>query len=310
MEVLFKSKPIKINTLGEYLASIRNRLNFDIKTVSMLSQIKESYVLDLEAGNYDKLPADVYVKGFLKNLAAVYHIKEEVLIEQYEKEHGFEPKQTNDNKTVSLLSTINLNPKVLILGITVFFGLLAVIYVGSQVRSVMAPPLLELTEPFSDTTVSGGSIILTGRAEVGSDVFINNQAVLTDKNGQFNENLILSPGINVIEVVAKNKFGKVSTITRRINAEVVTAVLPETLPVVVTIEVGPESTWIYLEADGVVVQRGTMLPGSSKTVSAKQDILLTSANAGSTKVVYNGKDLGKLGRNGEVVRNVEFSVAE
>jgi hypothetical protein len=78
-------------------------------------------------------------------------------------------------------------------------------------------------------------------------------------------------------------------------------------PVVVTIEVGPESAWIFMEADGLVVQRGTMLPGSTKTVSAEQEILLTSANAGSTKVIYNGKDLGKMGRAGEVIRNVEFT---
>jgi hypothetical protein len=38
-----------------------------------------------------------------------------------------------------------------------------------------------------------------------------------------------------------------------------------------------------------------MLANSSKTFSAKDNIVLTSANAGSTQVIYNGKDLGKLG---------------
>ncbi|HYF98194.1 MAG TPA: DUF4115 domain-containing protein, partial [Coxiellaceae bacterium] len=75
----------------------------------------------------------------------------------------------------------------------------------------------------------------------------------------------------------------------------------------ITVEIGPESTWIYLEVDGVVEQRGTMLAGSSKTVSGLEQIILTSANAGSTRVIYNGKDLGQLGREGEVIRNVEFT---
>jgi len=37
------------------------------------------------------------------------------------------------------------------------------------------------------------------------------------------------------------------------------------------------------------------------------ELLCTSANAGSTKVNYNGKDLGVMGRSGEVIRNVEFT---
>jgi len=149
--------------------------------------------------------------------------------------------------------------------------------------------------------------VVSGIAEIGADVSINNQAVLTDSSGQFTENLILSPGLNVIEVQASNKFGKISKVARTINSTVdQTKVLPASV-VNVTVNVGPNSAWVYIEADGVVVQRGTMLAGSSKIVQAKNEIILTSADAGSTDVTYNGKDLGKLGRDGEVIRNVEFS---
>src|SRR3990167_10633317 len=130
---------------------------------------------------------------------------------------------------------------------------------------------------------------------------------MLDANGRFTETLILGPGLNVIEIVERNKFGKVSTKTRQVTAQ-----LPNTAPsaqaaVNLTVNIGPGNAWVYLEADGLVVERGTMLAGSSKNVSAKNQIILTSANAGSTQVIYNGKDLGKLGREGEVVRNVEFS---
>ncbi|MBX4188198.1 MAG: DUF4115 domain-containing protein, partial [Candidatus Doudnabacteria bacterium] len=185
---------------------------------------------------------------------------------------------------------------------------LAVGYVASQIRSVLAPPLLELQEPGGDITVQGNSLVVSGRAEVGADVTINDQIVLLDRNGNFTEGLILSPGLNVVEIKARNKFDRESSVSRRINAEIPqNTVIAPTAPVTVTIEVGPESAWIYLEADGVVVQRGTMLPKSVKTVTASEEILLTSANAGSTKVIYNSKDLGLMGRSGEVIRNVEFT---
>jgi len=305
---LFKTKSVKIQTLGEYLFQVRSQLNLDVKTVSILTQIKPQYLEQLEAGNWNSLPADVYIRGFLKSLAQLYHVQEQVLIDQYDKEHGFgQIKKPSIHKGNSL---ITLTPKTIIIALTIVLSLAAVGYVFSQISSVLTPPTLELTEPKEDGTVQGNSIIFSGRSEIGADVFINDQAVLTDRNGQFNENLILSPGLNVIEVVVRNKFNKESRVTRRVNAEIAeTQPEEQAAPINITVEIGPNSAWIYMEADGVVVQRGTMLPGSTKTVTAKENIILTSANAGSTKVIYNDKDLGKLGREAEVIRNVEFSAS-
>lgn len=302
---LFKTKSVKIDTLGEYLAAVRNQLNLDINTVSVLGQIKPLYLEMLEQGDYSKLPAEVYIRGFLKSLSQLYRIKEQILIDQYEKERGLEPVMINlKNRHEKLFA---LTPKTLIIAGSLLVGLAGLVYVGNEIRSVLAPPFLTVTEPEGDITLSDNSLVIEGRAEIGADVAINNQAVLSDSNGQFTENLLLSPGLNVIEVSAKNKFGKVSKVIRQASSSIQTAKPAAATAVNVTVSIGPSSVWVYMEADGVVVQRGTMLPGSSKAVAAKSDVILTSANAGSTEVIYNGKNLGKLGREGEVIRNVEFS---
>jgi hypothetical protein len=306
-EASFASRSIPLDTLGNYLYKVREQLGLDIKTVSILTQIKQNYLESLEKGDWDALPSDVYIRGFVKTLARVYNLDEQALVEQYEKEHGFTPK-TRPVTPTKTKTNLNFTPKTIIVLVSLLLGLFAIGYVANQIRSVLAPPFLELTEPGGDITVQGNSVVLAGQAEVGADVTINDQIVLTDRNGQFTESLILSPGVNVIEVRARNKFNRESSVTRNVNAEIQQAgpAVPQQ-PVSVTIEVGPESAWIYMEADGAVVQRGTMLPGSTKTVSADQEVLLTSANAGSTKVIYNGKDLGLMGRSGEVIRNVEFT---
>lgn len=301
---LFKSKPVKIETLGACLRQIREKLNLDIKTVSLLSQIKPVYLEDLEVGDYDKLPSDVYVRGFIKNLSQLYRIDETALIEQYEKEHGFNIAHTRRAKVN--YRKIWFTPRRAIAAVSVLIFLVAFIYVFTQISSVLTPPKLMIDEPPTDETVMSNSIVVAGRAEIGSDVSINNQTVLTDPSGSFNENVILGNGLNLIEVVAKNKFNKVSRVTRRINAQIAQSSLPVPLEINLRVEVGPNPAWVSVEVDGIVMQRGTMLSGSSKNFSAKENIILTSANAGSTKIIYNGKDLGALGREGEVIRNVEF----
>lgn len=305
-EALFKTKAVKIDTLGEYLASVRNQLNLDIKTVSLMTQIKPSYLELLEAGDYQSLPADVYVRGFLKSLAVNYRIKESVLVDQYEKEIGIgiipmtKPEVSKEQK-------FSLTPRKIVIGTSILLALLAIVYVGKQIRSVLAPPYLVVNEPADDMNVQGNSVVVAGIGEVGSEVFINNQPVLIDASGHFTENLILSSGLNVVEISERNKFGKVSKIVRKITSENTVATQIPQSAVNLVINIGPGSAWVSMEADGVVVQKGTMLAGSTKTVSAKNEIILTSADAGSTEVTYNGKNLGKLGRAGEVIRNVQFS---
>jgi len=305
---IFKTKEVKIDTLGEYLVSVRKQLGLEIKTVSLLTHIKLSYLEGLESGDFAKMPAEVYVRGFLKSLADFYHIKEKVLIDQYEKEKGFDievkPKES------LIYAQWSVTPRKLIVGASALVGLFAIIYVGLQIRSVLAAPFLEVYEPTDGLTVLDSTIVVSGMAEIGAEVFLNNQPVLTDSVGQFNETLVLSSGLNVIEVLERNKFGKESRVVRQVTAQELNQTPPEQSSINLTISIGPEPTWVFLEADGVVVQRGTMLAGSSKVVTAKEQITLTSADAGSTQVIYNGQDLGKLGRSGEVIRNVEFSNPE
>jgi cytoskeletal protein RodZ len=302
---LFKTKAVKIDTLGEYLASVRKQLNYDVKTVSQMTQIRASYLESLEAGEYEKLPAEVYILGFLKSLANLYRVKEKILIDQYEKERGFDAGPTAAMEESS--TRWSVTPRRLVVVTSVTVALAAAAYVGIQINSVLAPPFLEVSEPSSDISVMDSSIVVSGRGEVGAEIFLNNQQVLADANGEFTENISLSNGLNVIEVLEKNKFGKVSRVTRQVTAQIGGNTPVENASLTLAVTVGPDPAWVYMEADGVVVQRGTMLAGSEKIITAREQIILTSANAGSTTVVYNGKDLGKLGRPGEVIRNVEFS---
>src|SRR6185295_14603901 len=105
-------------------------------------QIKPSYLEDLEAGNYMELPAEVYVRGFLKSLSQLYRIKEEVLIDQFEKERGLEPLSVNLSAKREKLFA--LTPRTLVIGIRSLVALAALAYVGTQIRSVLVPPVLEV----------------------------------------------------------------------------------------------------------------------------------------------------------------------
>ncbi|AEG60187.1 helix-turn-helix domain-containing protein [Desulforamulus ruminis] len=78
----------------------------------------------------------------------------------------------------------------------------------------------------------------------------------------------------------------------------------------VTLKVMDGQSWMQIVADGNTVFSGTVSPGETKDFQAQEKIYLHVGNAGAVEVNVNGKDLGRLGQTGKVVRNTFYSGQE
>lgn len=77
----------------------------------------------------------------------------------------------------------------------------------------------------------------------------------------------------------------------------------------VVLKVTDKESWMRVEADGNTVFSGLVEPGEMKDFQAQEKIFLHVGNAGAVQVNVNGKDLGRLGENGKVVK-VPFTAGE
>jgi hypothetical protein len=68
---------------GQYLASVREARGMDLDTLSNTTKIATRYLEAIEANAYDRLPAAVFVRGYLREVAAVLEIDEGPLVEGY-----------------------------------------------------------------------------------------------------------------------------------------------------------------------------------------------------------------------------------
>ena len=80
------------------------------------------------------------------------------------------------------------------------------------------PPTLKVK--FPPQTIYRGRYTLRGKTDPGAKVFVSGQRVKTTKNGRFNYNLKLRPGINVIVVEAFDAVNNVTYRTQRINRKI------------------------------------------------------------------------------------------
>jgi len=223
----FKTKKVEtILTAGECLKRKRKELNISTKDISEKLRIKIGYLENLEESNYEKLPPDVYVKGFIKNYAqlvgldpekmtGIYNREKKIenkIEKKYQKKEIFTSKLTKQNFAV-------ITPKI----ITAFLSLLVLFIVGYylwyQISSFNSTPYLFVSSPYEDQIINDSDITIEGETERETTIKINGQDVFVNPDGYFKENIMLQPGENILTIEAVNKFNRTAKEVRNIIYE-------------------------------------------------------------------------------------------
>ncbi len=206
-------------SLSETLRQKRLSLKLALEEVEEKSGIKIKNLKSLESGNYHDLPATVYVQGYLKSLAKLYGLEFAKILERYKEEQNIlsyqidaaalQPRAVGSNR-------ISLTPKTIVTGAIALTLLLVTVYMTKQISQVTAAPKVVLEEPTEGLQTTDSFIDITGTAEPGAQLTINNQAVPLNPDGKFKQTVYLNLGENQIIVRASNRFGNFSEIKRRI----------------------------------------------------------------------------------------------
>lgn len=80
-----------METIGEILKNAREKKGFTIETLEKKTRIVSRYIKALENDEFDKLPGEIYTRGFIKNLSDKLSLDSKLILERY----NF---QINENK--------------------------------------------------------------------------------------------------------------------------------------------------------------------------------------------------------------------
>lgn len=75
-------------TLGEILRERRQEKRWTLQDVAQRTRIRAEYLEALEEGRYEALPADVYVRGFLRNYSLLLGLSPDDILAMYRQERG------------------------------------------------------------------------------------------------------------------------------------------------------------------------------------------------------------------------------
>ncbi len=324
--VRFTRKKIDSLTLGERMKKLRDERRLSLSEVSKSTKIQTKYLEYLEEGEYMKLPADVYVKGFLRSYAAFMGLSEGNLVKQFEREKGIHKniKKITEGEKVGKpinFSVFIITPRVVVVGVVILLTISSFVYLYLQVNNFVSTPRLVIIKPLDGAGVEGNTTHVAGLAEKDALVTINDQPVLVNEKGEFSEDVGLKSGLNVISVKARNKFNKEATQSVSVDAnfqvdvaqslqedpnQQTTEISQQVGLIAAEVYVSPGSTWLSVETDGNLVYSGVLLPGSVQTFEAKEKISVTSGKGNETFVKINGKDMGALTVNSTPAKDIVF----
>lgn len=311
---IFETKKINMETLPEYLKAARESFSYDLKQVSKITNISEKFLGYLEEGFYHRLPADVYIYGFLKKLGELYRVDAELLIQQYKKERGIHDKinRTQPARQITrpvLPQKIAITPKNIAYAAGVLLVLFVIGYISYQVHAINRPPMIKISEPADGSVIHASSVVLEGQTDIGANLSIDGQDIQVDSQGNFKEPISVTAGAKVLTFVASNSFGKKSS--RQISIIGDLSNQPQTAAqnqkFNITVSVGPNPTVLSVSVDDSQPVIEQMANGAVKTYSANQKITLSTADAGSTYVQINSGQKFKLGKNGQNLNDLVFT---
>lgn len=314
-----------MKTVGEILAEARLSKGITLSEAERNTKIRVETIQALEENNFAILPSSVYIRGFIKNYADYLGLDPErtlaIFRRQFEEKPSGDPiipdlsPKESPKLTLTPSRVLGLGVSILVLG---FLG-----YLLAQYQSFAAAPLIDISSPKDGLQVNNGTIEVSGRTDPDASLRINGQSVQLTESGAFSVSVTLPDGTTQLTFSATNKLGRVTTVNRIVNVAVARASEPigpaaatasaqpavaaataatTVSGVTLTINIGPNPSYIEVTIDNQPVSLARIFyPGTSQTFKAQSVVKLKAGNAGSTDVIVNGKDLGKLGNEAQVV---------
>lgn len=209
--------------VSERLKETREARGLSLALAGAETGIAVKYLAALEAGEFNKLPGEVYGRSFLKVYARYLGLNFSELMSAFATEQKIFTKtqsssfldQKNPVKRISRAHLL-VTPKIVRGAVIALLALACLVYLGVKISRIASPPVLVVEQPADQLLTDQSFVTVSGRVDPETILTINGQQVQVDESGQYAETIDLQPGVNLIELKAENRHGRQTKIERRV----------------------------------------------------------------------------------------------
>lgn len=196
-----------MQTIGQFFKENRLQQKLSPEEAAQRLLVSRDFIQKIEGDDFENLPAEVYLKGFVKKYAQLLHLNELRALALFRrsylrsKEETAVPPQPIKKKLFTLTprTFINLAISVIIIG---FLG-----FLYWQYRNYAGKPLLVVTSPADRATIYQDYVEVIGQTDPDAKLYINGQESYVSEDGSFAVAVGLNPGHNQLIVTARWQSG-------------------------------------------------------------------------------------------------------
>ncbi len=320
---LFAHKQVEKCTLSARLQTLRAVEHLSQEDVAQRAHVRHAYVKALEEGQFDDLPAPVYVRGFLRAIARILRAHPQQLVALYDKElriksnmkksSGVAVAADRPQRSAVRLYRAIFTPRQVFAVIGAVLAIGGVLYLANVLHAFVAAPFVVVATPEKGKVVTRDHVTVSGTTDPSAVLLVGGDPVIVGRDGHFETDVYLRDGRNDIIVQATNRFAKT---TRRVvpveyRGEQKQSETPVVAPTTVRVAVRVERarTWLDIRVDSETVLKKTVDAGYEETFEGAE-IVITSGGASRTMIARDGGDFVPLANVAGLVKNQRFTVAD
>lgn len=261
-----------MESVGEYLKRERQSKGVTVDEICDTTRITKRFIMAMEENNFDLMPGDTLIVGFLRNYAKAIGIDADEVVGKYYAQVKSKESPARENEVVD--KTKGLDRRNVILGAVVFIFLVGAYF-------------------FSDGRSEQKRIIDKGAVEESlSSVYEGEEE---DAEVSLAPAAVTAPPLPAEKTVAKKEVEKPAV---KEEAKKTPAKKEE----VITIKAN-ESAWVNIVIDGNEVKDVLLQAREEITYKGKESFLFTTGNLQAIEVRHNGQLLSFEGSKKSVIKN-------
>jgi cytoskeletal protein RodZ len=265
-----------LHSLG--LKEARERKGITLEEVSQALKISKPYINALEKGDFDVLPEPVFSRGYIRSYCQFLEVDPKEIFDIYNdyistrEPVKFEPLKSTPGREKKMIRLKGL-PAWILTGLALL--LLIILVLSYQIKKEKSK--LALRAKLETEFAHNASDMVEETAKGGESPEIS-QSRGDSERAQAS----LTKGKKV-EDNGNETRGEENIQGLNLNLE------------------ARELTWLYIVPDSKSPIDVTLYPGDRLRIKAKKTIKFKLGNAGGVSAVLNGREIGPLGKSGEVV---------
>ncbi len=207
-------------TLQIILGEALEQKNLTYEKLSAMTEIPRHYLIALQNGELNKLPAAPYVRGYIKKICEILNLNFDEIWVIYKKELNHKTSGAFDKLPINRFAIHKVNRKNIITSAIV---LTFILFLSINFNNFFGKPYLNIMNPKENIIATSDPVInLMGQVNEKDKLTINDREIITDTEGNFEVIYELQPGLNTIEFKVRKILGKENSEIRQIIFELAT----------------------------------------------------------------------------------------